>query len=112
MFVDGGGFLTNDHNPTYIRNLFFSSWLGPTWSDAAGTFSGSLSIPKNRHSATGGLVGVHVDGHATYFQPVKWGAGTPMGRRTTFTEFAAQRAEELNLPTLYSPNPRITPYDP
>ena len=96
MFVDGGGIEDRQsaagHGP-FPRMLEFYSWGGPRFSDFAGATINPVGIPRHRHSPKGGLVGVHVDGHAEYLRPVQW---------------RMSRGEQI--PTHYAPNPRISPY--
>ena len=79
--------------------LRFDSSDGPLWSDVI------LWHPRptwRRHGADNGSVAVHVDGHAKYLQP----------SRRTMMRNGWPGEPAFMAPVSWSPNPRITPYEP
>ncbi len=91
LSVDGGGPVPRESERPNL--LWFGDYSdGGFWSDFAANWPGQ--IPAARHG-TFGVVGVHVDGHADYLRPTKW--GMVRGQR---------------VPLRYSPNPRVSPYAP
>ena len=106
MFADGGGRADSSVGYAYLE--FYSGGWGPRWSDFAGSHGGAGHVPFRRHRATGGVVGVHVDVHASYLRAVQWGPATT----DYILDQYISRLSEIVVPTRYSPNPRITPYEP
>ena len=106
MFADAGGINRPWGNPA---SLHFLTTFGPSWSDNAGAWPWAGSVPHQRHGAKGGVVGVHVDGHATFLRAVRHGYPAA-GSALVPTENTAP--DGTVAPTHYSPNPRITPYEP
>ena len=87
MFADGG---------SASSLLIFSSRNGPFWSD----WPFHADQTWRRHGADNGTVAVHVDGHAEYLRPRRWAIRSWPG------------IPESMAPVSWSPNPRITPYEP
>ena len=80
--------------------LRFDSTWGPSWSDA---FLWHPRPTWRRHGADNGSVAVHVDGHAEYLRP---------SRRTIMRNNVRTGQPAVMAPVSWSPNPRITPYEP
>ncbi len=94
MFVDGGGIESRQGQEAgpFPRVLEFASAFGPRFS-SFNAGARPVGFPRHRHSPNGGLVGVHVDGHADYLRPVKW-----------------RMSNGERIPIHYAPNPRVSPY--
>ncbi len=111
MFADGGGYPRRDvPGQLKVATLTFNSHFGPTWSDFARNYLGSPHVPTHRHSAAGGLVGAFADGHASYLSPVQ--RGRLISTATPPAGVTVSPLPDWLVATRFSPNPRITPYEP
>ena len=110
MFADGGGYPREGPANPKAATLTFNSSFGPTWSDFARNTLGSWRVPAHRHSAAGGLVGAFADGHASYLSPVQ--RGKLISTATLPAGVTVSPLPDWLVTTRFSPNPRITPYEP
>ena len=105
MFADGGGASPDGTGHGRFTTSRFPT--DPSWS-WSGFVKGAASFnwypAVTRHRAKGGVVGVYADGHAAFLRVVRW--GRPIPGSTAASDPSAR------VPTQFSPNPRITPYEP